>query len=73
MVAEPGSAGELRDHLKNGKSAGRPESTDKEAKMAKILELRAQAKSEREIQKLTGIAPSTFRRWLYDYDRSQKN
>lgn len=76
MHSEPGTAGELRDYLvlKNGKSAGRPGTPDKDTKLAQALDLRKQGdKSIRDIAKATGVPKSTLEGWLWDYDREQTN
>ena len=75
MHSEPGTAGELRDYLvlKNGKSAGRPGTPDKDVKLAQAINEREKGKSIREISKTTGVAKSTLEGWLWDYDHEQKN
>ncbi len=70
LVAEPGTAGELRDHLKNG--SGRPATTAKPSKVAQAVQLRAEGQSIRDIAKVIGVSKSTVDNWLFDFDSGQK-
>lgn len=71
MLQAPGTAGELRDHLRN-KGAGRPSASDKDEKMRQAAELRAKGTSIRDIAEATGVGKSTVERWLFEYDTSKK-
>lgn len=72
MVAEPGTAGEMKFHLKRTAESGRPARKDKADKLPEILKLRAQGMSDNAIAKQTNVARSTLREWLFDYDATQK-
>jgi AAA domain/DnaB-like helicase N terminal domain len=65
MIAAPGNAGELKDHMKR---TGRPESLDKADKLIQCVEMRAAGNSLRKIQERVGVPRSTVERWLFDYD-----
>jgi hypothetical protein len=67
MFAAPGTAGELKDHIKH---TGRPETSDKADKLRQCLELRAEGKSTRDIADAVGIGKSTVGKWLFEYDRN---
>lgn len=65
MTAAPGTAGELKDHMKH---TGRPETSGKADKLRQCLELRAEGKSTRDIADALGIGKTTVGKWLFDYD-----
>jgi hypothetical protein len=69
MIAEPGNAGELREHLHL--RGGRPPIPDKDSKVAHAVELRSKGLGIRDIARTIGTRKSTIDRWLFDYDASQ--
>jgi hypothetical protein len=72
MLAAPGEAGELREHLERHSKGGRPAREDKDQKLSQALALREQGKAVIEIAKILGIPNSTLDRWLFKYDSEQK-
>jgi hypothetical protein len=73
MLAEPGTAGEMRSYLRNkGAEGGRPATPAKADKLREAVELRSRGVSVREIAKTIEIPKSTVDRWLFDHDASQK-
>jgi hypothetical protein len=71
MIAEPGEAGELSEHLPR-RSKGRPVMSDKDEKLAEAVELRRQGFGAPTIAKKIGVAVSTVQKWLFEYDLAQK-
>lgn len=72
MIAEPGNAGELREHLPRREKSGRPAMDAKDEKLSQAVELRGKGLGLREIAKIVRVGKSTVDRWLFDYDASQK-
>lgn len=72
MIAEPGHAGELREHLPRREKGGRPVTDGKDEKLSQVVELRGKGLGLREIAKTVGVGKSTVDRWLFDYDASHK-
>ena len=70
MIAEPGEAGELSEHLTRRGKAGRPATESKTEKMAEAADLRAQGVSIRETAEKLGVSKSCVSKWLFEYDRS---
>jgi hypothetical protein len=70
MIAEPGEAGELREHLPRRDKNGRPATADKAEKMAQAATLRAKGCSLREIAEKLGVSKSGVSKWLFEYDLS---
>jgi hypothetical protein len=73
MLAEPGTAGEMRSYLRaKGADGGRPATSGKGEKLREAVELRSRGVSVREIAKTIEVPKSTVDRWLFDHDASQK-
>jgi len=72
MTHEPGEAGNLCDYLADRGKGGRPITPSKDEKLAKAVELRRQGLGAPRIAKAIGVAVSTVQKWLFEYDRSQK-
>jgi hypothetical protein len=70
MLAAPGEAGELSEHLTRRGKAGRPATESKTEKMAEAADLRAQGVSIRETAEKLGVSKSCVSKWLFEYDRS---
>jgi hypothetical protein len=70
MLAAPGEAGELSEHLPRRNKGGRPATDGKDEKLSQVVELRSKGIGLREIAKTVGIGKSTVDRWLFDYDAS---
>jgi hypothetical protein len=66
LVAKPGEAGELRDHLQA--RAGKRASAGKEEKIAQAYQLRAQGKNFEQIASAVGVAKGTISKWLKSHD-----
>jgi AAA domain/DnaB-like helicase N terminal domain len=69
MIAEPGKAGELSEHLPRRKG-GRPAAADKDDKVLQAAQLRAQGVSLRETAEKLEVSKSCISKWLFEYDRS---
>jgi hypothetical protein len=73
MLAEPGTAGDMRSYLRNkGAETGRPSTPDKADKTRQAVELRSLGIAIRRIAKIIEVPKSTVERWLFEYDASQK-
>jgi hypothetical protein len=66
LIAKPGEAGELRDHLVH--RVGASETPGKQDKMSRVVEMHAGGKSIREIAGALGLGKSTVSRWLEESD-----
>jgi hypothetical protein len=66
LVAKPGEAGELRDHLQA--RAGKRASAGKEERIAQAYQLRAQGKNFEQIASAVGVAKGTISKWLKSHD-----
>jgi DnaB-like helicase N terminal domain/AAA domain len=69
MLAAPGEAGELSDHLPRRKG-GRPPAADKADKVLQAAQLRAQGVSLRETAEKLEVSKSCISKWLFEYDRT---
>jgi hypothetical protein len=77
MLKAPGAAGSLNDNKprrEGEKSGGRPlpEGTDKDVCMGRILSLKAEGKSLREIAEDLGVSKDTVSRWLKETEEKSK-
>jgi hypothetical protein len=72
MIAGPGEAGELSEHLPRRNKGGRPAVADKDDKVFQAVELRSKGLSLRQIAQKIEVPKSTVDDWLFHYDVSQK-
>jgi len=62
LTEPPGFAGELSEHV--GKGGGRPQTPDKDRKIAEAVRMHEEGKSYREIGDALGVSAATISAWL---------